>query len=144
MRVLVLIIWFMFAIISVCSSEPRYLYIDKVGKVDVGQEAGQTPKGAIIACPKISDIGEPTRAEYSRYEIRKIDITQEECNSLIEVLYDEDSTDDVKPIVKSRKNKVDYEKFNSKKQKGDITKKELEDNRSRTDGKPKRITNTPR
>jgi hypothetical protein len=59
-----------------------YIFIDKVGVVDVGQEKGQTSIGDIIQVVPYSPQYEPTQAEKDRCKILVTDLTMDEIDTL--------------------------------------------------------------
>jgi len=51
---------------SPCLAEKYYVFIDKIGSVEKGEEAGQNEKGDVIGCYPCTPQYKPTRAELSR------------------------------------------------------------------------------
>ena len=105
MRILIITLLFM----GICSNvfaEKRYVYIDKVGTVYKGQEAGQTEYGDVVAmCPYTKQY-KPTRAELERYRVFVVDVAEEDRNALTAPIYDKE---DAQKVTVSRKLKVDLD-----------------------------------
>lgn len=102
-------------ITMLCYAEKMYIYIDKIGYVEKGQEAGHTEKGDVVAVVPFTSQYKPTRAELDRYQIIVVDITKEEGEMLLEPVTDGSGLDS-EPIIKCKKRKIDYENFSDKKQ----------------------------
>ena len=99
-----------------CYAEKYYVFIDNIGSVEKGQEAGQNEKGDVIAICPFTTQYKPTRAELSRYKIIVADLTQEEKDSLTESETKDVTTDGVthKETIRARKRTVDIDKISAK------------------------------
>ena len=114
MRILI-ILFLICAVCSFCYAEQCYIFIDKIGIVEKGQEAGQNEYGDVIGIYPYTPQYKPTPAELSRYKVMVIDLTQDEKNLLVE----EDGYLDPENnfvITKARKRKIDINKMKSIKQ----------------------------
>lgn len=100
-----------------CFADKYYVFIDKIGKVDKGEEAGQNQKGDVICIAPFTSQYKPTKAEKGRYQIIVVDLTQEEIQELIECEVDQDDN-----TVRARKRKVDVQSLNLTKQEQEIDK----------------------
>lgn len=87
--------------VTVASAEQYYVYIDKIGYVEKGQEAGQNEKGDVITIAPFTPQYKPTPSELSRYQVVVMDLTEAEVSSLVE----EEKKDE--QIVRARKRKID-------------------------------------
>ena len=100
-----------------CYPEQYYVYIDKIGYVAEGEEAGHTAYGDVVGISPYTSQYKPTRAELSRYKIMVMDLTQEEMTELLESEYDKDPEiyDDAR-VIRARKRKIDISKLSNIKQ----------------------------
>ena len=69
----------------IASAEKYYVYVDKIGKVDVGEEAGHTAYGDVVGISPFTPQYKPTKAERARYKIMVSDLTEQERADLLEV-----------------------------------------------------------
>jgi Glu-tRNA(Gln) amidotransferase subunit E-like FAD-binding protein len=83
------------------SAEKRYIYIDKIGEVVKGEEAGHTALGDVVDIVKYTKNNAPTRGELGIYKVLVSDLTDEEVQELLEPMLDSN-----KEIVQSRKRKI--------------------------------------
>jgi hypothetical protein len=88
-----------------------WVYIDNIGKIHPGQEAGQTEKGDVVAICPFSPQYNPSVAELQRYFIVVSDLTEEEKQELLQPFYEGET------IVKIRKRKITLTNINGIKQK---------------------------
>jgi len=88
-----------------------YIFIDNIGKIHPGQEAGQTEKGDVVAICPFSPQYNPSVAELQRYFIVVSDLTEEEKQELLQPFYEGET------IVKIRKRKITLTNINGIKQK---------------------------
>jgi hypothetical protein len=91
---------------TVASAEKYYVYIDKIGHVDAGQEAGQNAKGDVVTVAPYTPQYKPTPAELSRYQIIVMDLTDSDMTYLM--AEDTKMDADGQPYtVTARKRKID-------------------------------------
>lgn len=64
-------------------ADKYYVYIEEIGHVDKGEEAGHSAKGDIIAINPYTKQYKPTEAERSSYKIIVVDMTLSEKNELV-------------------------------------------------------------
>ena len=116
MRTILLSILFL-SISFTCFSKQYYVYIDKIGYVAEGEEAGHTAYGDVVGISPYTPQYKPTRAELSRYKIMVMDLTEEERAELLESEYDKDPEiyDDA-IVIRARKRKIDIDKLTAIKQ----------------------------
>lgn len=88
-----------------------YIFIDNIGKIHPGQEAGQTEKGDVVAICPFSPQYNPSVAELQRYFIVVSDLTEEEKQELLQPFLCGET------IVKIRKRKITLTNINGIKQK---------------------------
>ena len=88
---------------TTCFAEMRYVYIEKKGLVEKGQEAGQNETGDVIAVAPFTPQYKPTPSELSRYQVIVMDLTDNEVNNLLE----EEKNGEA--ITRARKRKIDLD-----------------------------------
>ena len=113
-----------------CYAEKCYVYIDKIGIVEKGQEAGQNEYGDVIGiCPYTKQY-KPTIAELSRYKIMVVDLTDAEIQILTEPEgYLIGVGEEISFVTtKARKRKIDIDKMKSIKQEAEVAKTTLINN----------------
>jgi hypothetical protein len=114
-------ILFLIFLTTNCFAEQYYIYIEKFGVVEPGQESGQPEKGDVIAVKKVSD-GKPSPSEESGYNIVIVDMTSDEAYALINPVYDKNYGNGSQKVIKAREFKVDTSKLNLNKQEQVIVK----------------------
>ena len=101
-----------------CFADEYYIFIEKIGYVELGQEAGHNEKGDVIEIAPATVQYKPTKTELDSYIIIKADLTDLQRKELLEYEYFDskgltnDDIDDV--IIKSRKRKIDIDKLGAK------------------------------
>ena len=94
-----------------CFAVQYSVFIDKIGFVSPGEEAGHTELGDVVVI--LPNTSKPTRAELDRYLILIINLTDEEKKQLLEKIEGPAGYDFFgKPLyrtIKARKNKFDFE-----------------------------------
>jgi len=96
-----------------------YIFIDNVGKVDSGQEAGQTAKGDVVDITPYNSQYKPTQAELDRYKVKIKKLTDKEIDELLEPdqtldYYDENLKENIYIKNKARKRKLDMTNIEGK------------------------------
>ncbi len=118
-----------FGMATVCFADKYYVFIDKVGKVDVGQEAGQNGLGDVVAITPFTPQYKPTIAELSRYHVIVVDLTKIEKAQLLEEETKIDGQDsdgnDLTIPIRARRRKIDFKSLSNKTQEVEITKSEI-------------------
>jgi len=113
----VLLFLFCFCLITgTASAEKYYVFIDKVGKVEKGQEAGQNQYGDVISIAPYTSQYKPTRGELARFKVVVMDLTQEEKDYLTEpeqvISYvDPVTKEEHYETVRARKRKIDIDQL---------------------------------
>jgi len=114
MRILYIILSFLL-ITSTAWAERHYVFIDKIGKVSTGHEAGQTEKGDIVAIVPFRPQFRPTKAELARYKIIVVDFTNDkEISDLLDGVpvstnKDEQGNQLYDVVSKARQRKIDID-----------------------------------
>src|SRR3990167_6830242 len=121
---IIIILLLMCSIYSICYAEQCYVYIDKIGIVEKGQEAGQNEYGDVIGIYPYTPQYKPTPSELSRYKVIVVGLTEDEKNALLETKQKlvSDGLDSYMEITKARKRKIDIDKMKSIKQEQEVEK----------------------
>lgn len=122
-----LIIIFLSIFSTLAYAEKYYVYIEKIGIINPGQESGQNEKGDVIAVKKVSD-GEPSKAERDGFIIIIVDMLPEEAHSLIEPQYNKNYGNGSQKVIKAREKKIKIENLNLDKQEKEIEKNSIINN----------------
>ena len=114
-----LILLFCFPIL--CQAEDYYIFIDKIGVVAKGEEAGHNEYGDVVGISPFTPQYNPTRAELSRYKVIVMDLTKEEKANLLEEdkeLIDTLPTGEKRyKTIRARKRKIKIDELKDIKQK---------------------------
>ena len=120
-----LIIMLVVILLSFCVNsfaEKYYIFIEKNGFVEDGEEAGMSEKGDVIdICPFTSQ-HMPTKTEESAYEILVSELTEKQKVDLLEPIKNQ-----VGENIKNRKRKIDTSKITFK-NKDEVDVKKITDN----------------
>lgn len=119
MKTIVLSILFLLVSLK-CYPEQYYVYIDKIGYVQEGEEAGHSGYGDVVdICPYTSQY-KPTKAELAHYKVMVMDLTLQEEIELtepeVELDYVDPEMGNVYKTVRARKRKIDIDKLSAIKQ----------------------------
>lgn len=106
-------------------AEPCYIYIEKNGYVEPGQEAGMSEAGDVIQIRPVSE-GEPTASEIAYYNIIKSDLSKTQKEALMMPVFKNDILGGEKII--QRKSKLDYGKLGVNDYKDSVTNAKLSQN----------------
>ena len=116
----------MVMVASFTYAEQCYVYIDKIGIVEQGQEAGHNEYGDVIAILPYESRYKPTRAELDNFKVIVVNLTQQEKDILME----EDGYIEEGNFIttKARKRKIDINKMKLIKQEQEVAKATLINN----------------
>ncbi len=112
-------------------AEKVYVFIDKIGYVQKGEELGHTAYGDVVTVAPYTSQYKPTRAELDRYKVIVVDLTQKEQEELLEpdwVGTQRDWLNGTHVEIKARKRKVDIDNMSAIKQEEEIAKTTLTNN----------------
>lgn len=117
-------------LLTVCNfsyAEKYYVFIDKIGSVEKGQEAGQNEKGDIVGIHPFTKQYKPTKAELDRYKVIIMDLTEDNILYLTE---SDSFINENKLFIttRARKRKVNLDNITGIKQEEEVEKKTLTDN----------------
>jgi hypothetical protein len=128
MKKLILILLFC-SVATLSYAEKCYVFIDKIGVVHKGEEAGCTEYGDVVGISPFTPQYKPTRAELSRYKIMVIDLTENERNVLVEeetrVIGKDSEGQDIVETIRARKRKIDIDQLSHVKQEEEVSKNEI-------------------
>lgn len=97
---------------AICSADCYWVWIDKVGYVEPGEEGGHSAKGDVVSVSPCND--KPmTAGEEPRFIRIKVDLTEDEKNALLSPEYEKPGDDTSKPI-KNRKLSVNVDNLKGK------------------------------
>ncbi len=114
---------FLFCFPILCQAEDFYVFIDKIGKVTPGEEAGHTEYGDVVAIQLCIPQYNPTRAELDRYKVIIMDLTEEEKETLMEPEQVIDEIVGGYRTVRAKKRKLKIDKLKDIKQKEKVNDK---------------------
>lgn len=101
---------------STAYAERCYVFIDKVGKVHKGEEAGCTEYGDVVQVLPFTKQNKPTRAERDNYKILVIDLTDAERYNLLSPKVDNEI------VKKARQGKFNKAWIDSQEQEKEVDK----------------------
>ena len=125
-----------------CLAEKHYVFIEDVGHVEKGMEAGQNELGDIIAICPYTPQYEPTQSELKRFKIIVVDgLTIDDIILLRERITKQEpiklgSSKTITVTIKARKRKIKALKLKSYKQKQEVSRGEILSNLHTTNISP--------
>lgn len=113
-------------------AEKSYIFIEKIGMVQIGEEAGQNEKGDVVGIYPFTVQYKPTEAELQLFQVIIADIDEQKKLDLLQpqqILIGFGESGDAQYLrEKARVLKIDYEKMNLDKQEKEVTKNDLNKN----------------
>lgn len=103
---------------TVCSATQYYVYVDRVGNVIKGEEAGHSAYGDVVSVVPYTNQYKPTKAELNRYKVFVLELTGIEIQNLLESEMKKIIVDGeiVEEVVQARKRKININKLKKIKQ----------------------------